>query len=897
MLRRLEPAGSFGWLLSWSITETFAVSAVAWTGSGDGVLVIGAGVSMWTREQSSWQLAWTYTPQVPQSLVSTTRFSQGLVATGAELAPTERNVPVLVFLNDSKRGLEQAELAHPQPVCTIQWRPWSLCASDQSDVRREILMTCCLDGTVRLWCEDEVVRSKNQRGLQRFSVIAVIEVNNTLNGVLGIDITMRWSMESGSIVSKDDEGKFELFSDDPGEGQIGRCEWLVSAGPGPCVSCWALHCLDDISPPRYPRITLWKQMHGWEEHSANLGPSSSSGQPVFVEAVISRRLSSGPPTTCSLLHLLPDDSFLLSGLSTSHSPDSDSGIHVSSDSTKSVLHSLIKSVKQDGHKGGIRQVSVHPYSCEIELAVSMDSSRMLFFWSLSTFSTLIPTLHAPQYPLWKLLCKLDLKSIASDVQYSCLCWAPSVSHDHRFLVLGGEHGADCFAVRIQKEEIISCQKIFTIPFLIQGNVGPPDSIHTIPFASNCSGSFINNSFLVVCIWRKSFQASSWKVVLHTENQYENGSCSCGFAASSLSIMGQGRHVTYFSGETFSAVVYEGSSVFPSGVEGEYPTCISVMLLNPTVLPIKQHEPSIAVPSYHIATGCSDGSVKLWKMSCVENCLQNEKESNLWVLVGKISAHQGPVNTILLSSCGRVITSARNIQKNSTTIHIWEAVKLMGDGSFLLEDALMFADTIVGLEGLSLGDGRFLLAVYLPHELHIYSPKHPSFQNVLNPESSRENHLWNCIALSHSHHNIAGFLWGPKATIILVHEEHLSLFSPWLVTRAGMYGTHICTNHIDAHQDFPCAKHLNKTTFDKLKLSENYRNSGIHDSSGILLRDQCDSPCSNGLCNLLDIADNMSGPLASYHPRVLLQNLYSGVVCFEFISIIFFSLLILHCKIW
>jgi hypothetical protein len=207
---------------------------VAWTSSGDGIVVVGAGVSMWIREQSSWQLAWSSTRQVPQFLVSTTRFSQGPVATGAVVAPTDRRMPVLVFLNDSKRGLEQAELAHPQPVCMIQWRPWSLCASDQSDARRETLMTCCLDGTARLWSEDEVVRSKKQNGLQKFSVITVIEMNNTLNGVLGVDITVRWSMEGGSIVSRDDEGKFELFSDDSREGQVGKCEWLVSVGPGPC---------------------------------------------------------------------------------------------------------------------------------------------------------------------------------------------------------------------------------------------------------------------------------------------------------------------------------------------------------------------------------------------------------------------------------------------------------------------------------------------------------------------------------------------------------------------------------------------------------------------------------------------------------------------------------------
>ncbi|KAK8452923.1 hypothetical protein SEVIR_5G198200v4 [Setaria viridis] len=757
----------------------------------------------------------------------------------------------------------------------IQWRPCSLCFSDRSEVRREILMTCCLDGTVRLWSEDELVKSKKQRGLQiSFSVIAVIEVNNTLNGVLGVDITVRWSMESGSVVSRDEEGKFELFSGDSRESQVGKCEWLVSVGPGPCVNFWAIHCLDDVFPPRYPRITSWKQsklLGSWGESYVKSDPQKYLEQSIFVEAVMSRRLCSGPPTTCSLLHLLPDDSFVWSALSNSLVPDS--GTHVSNGSANSFSCCLNKPVKQDGHKGSIRQVSVHPYCCEIELAVSMDSNRMLFFWSLSTFSTLIPTLNAPTYPLWNLLCKFDLRNISEDVQYSCLCWAPSVSHDNRFLVLGGESGADCFIVGIKKE-VLSCQRIFTIPFLGERNVEvPPDSIHTIPLASKCSGCFANNSFLVVCIWRKSFQAFSWKVVLHSENQFDSGRCSCGFDESSLSITSQGRHVTCFNNETFSAVVYEASSVFPSSLEGEYPTCISVVPLNNTVLPI-QHEPYRAVPGYHIATGCSDGTVKLWKMSCADNPLQTEKESHIWELVGMYGAHRGPVSMVVLSSCGRIVTVCRNLKKNSTSIHIWEAVKLIGDGSFLLEDALILQDYIVGIEGLSLGDGRFLLAVCLPNELCIYSHKHASVQNVLHNDNSKEEHLWSCIALSHSHHDIAGFLWGPKGTITLVHENHLSLFSSWLVTGADEYTTQIRACPIYVHDMLPCANNFNETAFGKFKLPENY-NSGTIGSNSVLRTDQDDSHCSHSLWNLLDIADKLSGPVASYHPRALVQYLYSG----------------------
>ncbi|XP_015699102.1 uncharacterized protein LOC102707069 [Oryza brachyantha] len=871
--------GSFGWLLRWAITETFAITTVAWTGSGDGILLVGEGVAMWARTESSWQLTWRWSPQAAQSLASATHFLQGPVATAAAAPSADVDgslPPVLVFMNDAKVGLEKAELVHPKPVSMIQWRPRSMCVSDQSEVRREILMTCCSDGTLRLWSEDELPKSKKQqRILQRsFSVIAVIEMSNTLNGVLGVDINVRWAVETGGVVSRDEQGNFTLFSGDPGENQVGKCEWLVSAGPGAFVNFWAVHCIDDVSPPRYPRITLWKQvkLQSWMQSAS--GQQKSIDDSFFVEAVISRRFSSGPPTTCSLLHLLHDNSFSWSCLSSNLSLNSESD--VSSDSTKSMSCYASQTINQYGHNGSIKQVSIHPYSCEIELAVSMDSNRTLHFWSFSTLSTLVSTLHAPTYPLWNLLCKFDLGDIYADVEYSCLCWAPSVIHENRFLILGSEKGADCFVVSIQKGDVFSCQKMFTIPFFEGSNAeGPPDSIHTIPLASNCDGPFISNSFVVVCLWRTNFQALSWKVVLHLENQSKHGMCFCGFSASSLSTIDQEIHGNYLNGGMFSAVIYEGSSVFPTCLDGEYPTCISVTPLNNTVLPLQQHGPSITAPCYHIATGYSDGRVKLWKMSCAGNPLQSEKQSQSWQLVGTFSAYRGPISAVSLSSCGRVATVGRYVQKNATYIHIWKAVKLIGDGSFLLEDVRMLQGPVVGLDWLSLGDGRFLLAVYLLNELHIYSHKHPSFQNMLHTVNSKEKHLWSCIALSHSQHDIASFLWGPKATGVLVHKNHLALFSSWLVSGGNESNTQICDCPTADIHELPRTKHFNENVYGRFSSSENYSNTKIVENNNILLLHKHTSHCSSGLWNLLDIAAKMSGPLASYHPRALVQSLYSG----------------------
>ncbi|KAM3330686.1 hypothetical protein ACQJBY_027066 [Aegilops geniculata] len=665
-------SGSFSWLLRWVITETFTVTAIAWTGSGDGIVVVGGGVAMWARVQSSWQLAWRSTPQVPQSLVSATHFVHAPVVAASAAASVEGNVPVLVFLNDAKLGLETVELLHPQPVSMIQWRPLTLSVGDPSEVRREILMTCCLDGTARLWTGAEVTRSKKQPTSRRsFSIIAVIELDNILNGVLGVDISVRWAVETGSVVSRDEEAKFKLFSGHSWQNKVGRCEWLVSVGPGRCTNFWAAHCLDDVSPPRYPRITLWKQSEpqAWEESAIN---PKSTVQPIFVETVISR-----------------------------------------------------------------------------------------------------------------------------------------IFHDNRFLVLGGENGADLVVVRISNDD-------------------------------------------------------------------------------------QGRHVTYVHGEMFAAAIYEGSTVFPTVVDGEYPTCISVMSLDNTVLPLQQHVPFATSPGYHIATGYSDGTVKLWKMSGADNPLQTGRGSNSWELVGMFGAHPGPISAISLSRCGRVATVGRNVQKNSTSIHIWEAVKLMGDGCFLLEDALMIQSAVVGLDWLSLGNGRFLLAVCFRNKLHIYSHKHPSFQNVLHTANLEEKHLWSCIALAHSHHDVASFCWGPKASIVLVHNNHLSLFSSWLVRGANERITQkgVCSA-TDVHDKLPCTVHVNETIFGKFGLSENYSNTEATENNSMLLPGQHNSHCSNGLWSLLDISSNLSGPLAPYHPRALIHHLYSGVD-YSNLFLMFFSGFYIRC---
>ncbi|XP_072962625.1 uncharacterized protein [Typha angustifolia] len=898
-----DGSGSFCWKQAATIVETFIVDTIEWTGSGDGLIVAGVDVVLWVRKETSWEMTWRSRAKVPQVLVSATWLAEGPVATGAHAVAHcngtnpaaasslsgEEYKHVFVYLSDEKSGLTKIQLCHPQPVSMIQWRPFARAQSekDASHVWRNVLLTCCLDGTVRLWSENEIGRSRkigkdahDQRNTRRsFNVIAVIEINKCSKGMLGKDIFVKWAIEFGGVISKGEGDRYDLWPSDFEQHQVGKCEWLIGIESNFSVTFWAIHCLDDVSPARFPRVTLWRKQHLMDLKTSviNYDSSNSEGQPIFIKVVASRRLCFGSPDVCSLLQLLPDNSIIWSML---YSPilDCTDDVVSSKNITEKCLFSFAGEVlNQDGHTGTIRQVCVHPYSCEIEIAASLDSDGLLLLWSISTFSTFTWNLQTALHPLWRLLGRIYLRDLSTDSGYSCLSWAPSILDDNRFLLLGSENGIDCFIIRVPGTgENVLCQKILTIPYGVGKNgEGPPDHVFSTPVTSNCGKSLLSSSFLLFCIWKKKFQALSWKVVLHSGDPNE-GYCGCGFDAKSI----------LFEGKMYFAKVYLGSSVFPSPQESDQTTSSAIVSMNKSVISVEQYVSSYngsgnSSPSYHLVTGCFDGTLKLWKMSCEENAFHSEKEILCWDLVGMFTAHQGAVTSISLSSCGFKIASASTSpQTNITSLHVWEPVCLMGGGSFLFEDAIILQDTVVGLSWVSLGNGQLLLGVCLPNELRIYCHRRPSGQNLVHSKKSKEMHFWNYIAVAHSYPVIKEFFWAPKVTPVLVHEKHFSLFSQWQF-RTDLKDSvdHSITYSAAVGEYFPSITNIEGTNIYKAgssKGSNNGKNGCADCSSCPVTSNQHNDPnFMNRLFNLMDIVDRLGGPLAVYHPQALIQHLYSG----------------------
>lgn len=175
-------------------------------------------------------------------------------------------------------------------------------------------------------------------------------------------------------------------------------------------------------------------------------------------------------------------------------------------------------------------------------------------------------------------------------------------------------------------------------------------------------------------------------------------------------------------------------------------------------------------AYHMVTGCLDGSLLLWRS------VPAGSSNSQWFLVGRIALQQGPILAISASVCGRKIATISKGHLSTSAIHIWECARIEDAGSFILEDTLYFDAEVVASNWLTIGNGQFLLGVCSRGKVQVYTQKRCGGQCNLEPEKSFEGNIWVCLAASDTNPTIQDFFWGPKAMIVVVHDEYISLFS-------------------------------------------------------------------------------------------------------------------------
>ena len=907
------------------LVQSTKVEVIKWTGSGDGIIAGGTEVVLWKNKSRSWEIAWKFKPEYPQTLVSATWSTEGLLATaayhsklhtGGSFSPfNEACKRVLVCHNDGNSEYVKTELCHPQPVLMIQWRPLTKQQQLKGDAKypmRHVLLTCCLDGTVRLWSEIDngrvrkiSVETNDQKTVKRsFRVAAVIEINQALNGTLGTNVFVTWATEITGII-KMGEGANQIFSAKHHEHEkTGKCEWLIGFGPGTLLTFWAIHCLDDFSPMRFPRVTLWKrhELKGPElgilHNTAN---SNSKDQSVLNKVVITRNQLFGPPMACSLIQLLPCYSLCWSFLYTQAFNDTQDG-SVNKSTTENILSCCSgATLNIDGHSGKILQVAVRPYSFKSELAASLDSNGLLLLWSLSTISNCILGLSTLN-PTWKLCGRFAMQDTSS--KYTSLQWGPFILDEDCILLMGHAEGIDLFIVKVSQseEEKVTCYNLCTIPFSKHCPCQDgPTNIFSIPLLSACNETSGSNKFMFLGVWMKPFQAISWEITLCSSDL--SGSCSGCSSDNGKTAENEMRFENVFSSKKYSVLVNPCSSQFADPHIHDQVTSYAVVCPANSIPSLQQswvssNDLHIDVPAYHMATGCSDGTLRLWR----SNPSGTSNRHFLWELVGMFVAHQGPVNAISLTDCGQKIATICMAGQSSTasTLRIWESVHLTGAGSFVLEDNVSVDGDVVALRWLALGNGQLLLGVCLQNELQVFGQRRCGGQTLLSSGKSLEPHIWFCMASGRTFPSINDFFWGPKATAVVIHKTYFCLFGQRLSSMERK-------DHPNYHQEYTKGSPDFKFEADKDVLSVISTDNGILDFKALSMEEstrECKfklpininmndhlssslfaariqmksgSVAKLGFWSIPEIAEKLCGSLPVYHPEVLLMNIYSGIL--------------------
>ncbi|CAM8917671.1 unnamed protein product [Rhodiola kirilowii] len=832
--------GSFGWSQNAVLVQDTKVNVLKWTASGDGIVAGGVELVLWKNTRRSWGVVWKFRNELPQDLIATTWSIEGPLATAAAyredlegssaMASKDRKYVSLCQSNE-RFEYTKVELYHPQPITMIQWRPQKRRKPDPG-VRQpmwNVLMTCSVDGTVRLWCEidnGKVSKLKDinyQKTLRHsFCVAAVIEVNHVLDGTLGSDIFVEWATES--------------------------------QGPGSYLLCGPSVILI-LFPLCGSRMSLWQRQEipGLDLVSCSSAvDSSSNNQAPFNKVIFSRNNVSAPPTVCSLVHLLPGNSVRWSMLYAATRNDAYTDSNKVNDKSSTLSCQAHEILELDGHSGKILDVAVHPNCLSHHFAASLDSKGKVLFWSLSTNNQC--TFGMPNInPSWKVCGELFFGSLSP--KYTSIVWAPSAVEEDFILLMGHAGGIDCYIVEFLNDEVeaVKCHHICTVPSHNHHAAGPTCT-SAIPFPSTCSQDSYNCEFILLGVWMDNFEALSWEVTVHSSHTSKTSrGCENGSVEISKSSM---RFEHILSGKKYCVLVNPCASQFPQLHARDPITSISTVCTGSSIYSLQMKHNSVndaRYSVYHLATGNSDGTVKLWR----SNFTKTLSLTCQWELVGTFSSDENPVSALSMTDCGRKIATITTFGNSTTSVlRVWECIHLLESGSIFLEDTIHLDNHVVALRWLASGTGQFLLGVCMPNKIQLFTQSRCGGRSLLGSQTKVQ--IWLCLASTQISPPVNGFLWGPGGAPLVIHEYYFGLLEQWL-----------CDMDVEnrtTHHSFFTAGEPSTGETSRANNLECPEEVTVHTNPNMKLGSRT---------SILELADKLARHLPVYHPESLIANIFAG----------------------
>eukprot|EP00250_Pteridium_aquilinum_P017322 c23571_g1_i1 orf=63-7415(+) len=847
-----------GWVLSDKLEHTFEVWSFAWTELGDGLLSVGTEVNMWRHDESGWNRLWTSHVTHPQSFAAATLSAKGLAATAegnfsvedskGQVDEFDRSVTkgkATVWWWEDSLGLLESELVHPQEVLFLQWRP-SKGPFTLQEAFRPVLMTACKDGAVRLWLEIDSGRARLDKALGKdvsvkhlkpaYFVSAVIEAEQCLHGMLGVDVFVSWPLEcrpgdSPGVLARSSYGTNTISK----RQSTGSCECLIGIGPEGSICIWSLFCLDDVYPPRCPRVFLWKQASG--VLSTPAASAGSKKRQVLIKVISQRsgNRQADPPSILDLFYtsqptllqwsrVWPPVSALCGDFSkeTVISEAIGSSI-VPGKAKKDAWGMVTECFISNGHSRDIICIAVHPVTFT-GLVATLDSQGDIFLWRSSPCLKRSLSLCVS---VWKYLSQLAV-SLVSET----LTWLPAVFFEGQTVLLLAHAGfVDCYLVS-EKSNTTSSGSSLEVKLLSRVDlcVDSPDqglnAIWALPTDSQ------NKDFLIVGL----SQARGEVVSCNLEIIVEEANCY----ASDQVLPDQVKKQTNFT-------VIMSSSIWLETFESVSCVAIAPIFFLPflqTLANSFMFEPLPFSRPYEIVTGSRDGMIRLWKKGAqyISGNFEVDTRDDVWQCVGSVKVSLGPVTMIAVGCSGLKIAMwcPAPLEMYGEGILIWDIESLTESVTFNLRGRISLAGCPTSMQWLDLGNGASLLGLLTQSEVQVYVELR-AFNKSQNSFTDRQN-LGQQTSVEFSQFVLASvvlfsstscFSWGPKGSLLVPFKEHLLVYGPWILPDNT-------------------AKHTNQVDLRRL------------------LESQWDQAWS-----LLKAGEVLSSPLPKHHPVAMLHNLYTG----------------------
>ncbi|KAI5078412.1 hypothetical protein GOP47_0006083 [Adiantum capillus-veneris] len=779
-----------GWVLADKLRHTFKVWSFGWTESGDGLLSVGTEVTMWKQDETGWRCLWTSPVMHPQVFAAATWSANGLAATaeGRNSQADDSNQSATkgkatVWWWEDSLGLLESELVHPKEIVFLQWRP-SKGPLGLKEAFRPVLLTACKDGAVRLWLEIDSGRARLDKASGKdvsskhlkpaYFVSAVIEAEQSLHGVLGADVFVSWPLQCRAEKSNSTSARSSTAITKMKNS--GSCEWLVGLGPEGSIFLWSVFCLDDIYPPRCPRIFLWKQASG--VLAIPLPHAGFDIRQVFVK-IVAQRLSSrltDPPFTLDLFYTSQPTLFQWSriwppiialcgdSLKESESPEVDTHERAPTKTKKDVWGVVTENFNLHGHSDNIISIAVHPISF-IGLVATVDSQGHICLWCTSCSSNKRSSLFSS---VWR----PSGESVVA-LESNILTWLPAVlSGGQTVLLLTRAGNVDCYLISEVQNTIYRGQPL-AVKLLCSLNlaVRSPEqflAIWALPF------SVQTKNFVIVGLGKASGKLVSCdlQIIEGEINSHDRDQDPSDQVGNGINLL-----VKKFSSRNFGALESFISVAFPP---------VSFLPFLQTHSNSITYEPLDSSHFYDIATGSEDGALRLWKKDAQYSTDNSEVaiKDDVWQCVGFMKVSSGPVTMIAIGCFGLKMATwcPTSVDTYGEGILIWSIERVSDRAMLYLSDRVSLVGSPTSMQWLDLGNGGSFLGLLMQTELQVYTESRvfdkrlESFAPSKNQEQqSSEQFSWRLLASRALFYRTSCFSWGPKGSLLVTFKEHLLVY--------------------------------------------------------------------------------------------------------------------------